>query len=213
MYVPLIILAVFAVGVAWKVPFGSLSLQGLLEQSRPAGTEVSVSSDWVPLHWPSEHMAHLPSIVVPVTLLAFCTAIGGIALALAMYVFGRLNPADVSRQFAPLDRFLRNKWWFDELYEVAFIRPVHAISGWCAGLDRHWIDWLIDSVARWTTRFATFWEWMTDRTFIDGLVDRIAAATYRIGISLRGLQTGSVRQYVLFLVVGVIAIFLLSSLF
>ena len=130
-----------------------------------------------------------------------------------MYVFGRLNPSDVSRQFAPLYRFLRNKWWFDELYEVVFVRPVHAISGWCAGLDRRWIDWFIDSVARWTTRFATFWEWLTDRTLIDGLVDRIAAGTYRIGISLRGLQTGSVRQYVLFLVVGVIAIFLISSLF
>jgi NADH-quinone oxidoreductase subunit L len=217
MYVPLIVLAVFAVGVAWKAPFGSLSLQGLLEQSRPAGTDVTVSGAWVPLHWPSEHLAHQAenyrSIVVPVTLLAFCTAIGGIALALAMYVFGRLNPSDVSRQFAPLYRFLRNKWWFDELYEVAFVRPVHAISGWCAGFDRRWIDWLIDSLARWTTRFATFWAWITDHTLIDGLVDRIAAVTYRLGLSLRGLQTGSLRQYVLFLVVGVIAVFLISSLF
>ena len=58
MYVPLIILAVFAVGVAWKAPFGSLSLQGLLEQSRPAGTDVTVSGAWVPLQWPSEHLAH-----------------------------------------------------------------------------------------------------------------------------------------------------------
>ncbi len=82
-----------------------------------------MSSAWVPLQWPSEHFAHQAanyrSIVVPVTWLAFCTAVGGIALALAMYVFGRLNPGDVSRQFAPIYRFLRNKWWFDELYDVA----------------------------------------------------------------------------------------------
>ncbi len=80
-------------------------------------------------------------------------------------------------------------------------------------MDRRWIDWLIDSMARWTTRFASFWEWLTDHTLIDGLVDRFAGWTYRVGISLRGLQTGSLRQYVLFLVVGVIAVFLISSLF
>ena len=69
-------------------------------------------------------------------------------------------------------------------------------------IDRRWIDGLIDGLARWTARFATFWEWLGDRTLIDGLVDRFASWTYRVGISLRGLQTGSLRQYVLFLVVG-----------
>ncbi|MHB8951751.1 MAG: NADH-quinone oxidoreductase subunit 5 family protein [Pirellulaceae bacterium] len=217
MYVPLIILAVFAVSVAWPAPFGLPSLTGLLEQSRPLGSDVTMARTWVSWQWPDEHLVHLEenfrSIVVPVTLLAFCTAIGGIALALAMYVFGALNPSDVSRQFAPLYRFLRNKWWFDELYDILFVRPVHAISRGCAGLDRRWIDWLIDSIARGTARFATISAWITDHTIIDALVDQIAAVTYRTGISLRGLQTGNLRQYVLFLVVGMIAIFLISSLF
>ena len=34
-----------------------------------------------------------------------------------------------------------------------------------------------------------------------------------IGLSLRNVQTGSLRQYVMFLVVGVIFVFLISSLF
>jgi NADH:ubiquinone oxidoreductase subunit 5 (subunit L)/multisubunit Na+/H+ antiporter MnhA subunit len=217
MYIPLIILAVFAISVAWQMPFGSLSLQGLLEQSRPAGTAVTVASAWVPLLWPSEHIAHQAanyrSIVVPVTWLAFTAAVGGMLLALAMYVLGRLNPSDVSGQFAPIYGFLKNKWWFDELYDFLFVRPVHAVSRWCAAVDRRWIDWLIDSIARWTAHFAVFCARLTDHTLIDGLLDRLASWTYRVGISLRGLQTGSLRQYVLFLVLGVIAVFLISSFF
>ena len=62
---------------------------------------------------------------MPVTWLAFFTAVGGIALAMAMYLFGFLNPAEVRRQFSGIYRFLRNKWWFDELYEWLFVRPTH----------------------------------------------------------------------------------------
>jgi NADH:ubiquinone oxidoreductase subunit 5 (subunit L)/multisubunit Na+/H+ antiporter MnhA subunit len=217
MYIPLIVLAVFATSVAWPTPSRIPSLQGLLEQSRPAGTGVTVASAHVPLEWPSEHIAHEPanywSIVMPVTWLAFLTAVGGILVAFAMYVAGRLSPSDVSRQFAPLYRFLLNKWWFDELYQVLFVRPLHVVSRWCAAFDRRWIDGLIDNTARWTARFATFWEWLCDRTLIDGLVDRFAGWTYQVGLSLRGLQTGSLRQYVLFLVLGIIAVFLISSFF
>ena len=82
-----------------------------------------------------------------------------------------------------------------------------------AAIDRKWIDWLIDSLAIWTTRFARFWEWLSDQKIIDALVDSLAHRTYRIGLSLRAVQTGSLRQYVLFLAVGLIAIFLIISFF
>jgi len=209
MYVPLIVLAVFAVGVAWPTP---VSLQSLLEPARPAGTDVTSVGAWVPLTWPAEHLAHAAEIVEPVQWLAFFTAVGGILLAAVMYVYGKLSPSDISRQFAPVYRFLRNKWWFDELYEFALVRPVHLVSRFSAEIDRRLIDGLIDSTAKWTARFATFTERLGDRTLIDGFVDWFAGWLYRVGLSLRGLQTGSLRQYVLFLVVGVIAVFLISSL-
>jgi NADH-quinone oxidoreductase subunit L len=213
MTVPLMILAVFAISVAWPTIDGLPSLGKLLEQARPAGTDATVSGLLVSLTWPAEHLSHAAEVKVPVTILAFCTAVAGIALAMAMYLFGALNPVEVSRQFSGTYRFLRNKWWFDELYDLIWVRPVHAIGGWCAGLDRKWIDGFIDGTARVTTRFASMFEWLADRMVIDGFVDRFAAATYRLGVSLRILQTGSLRQYVLFLVVGVIAVFLISSLF
>ncbi len=217
MTVPLIVLAIFAAGVAWSVPWSSLSLKGLLEQARPVGTAVTTTSAMAGMTWPNEHIAHLEanheSIVVPVTWLAFSTALGGITLAMAMYVFGILKPTEVRRKFARTYRFLINKWWFDELYDWLFIRPTHWIARLIAGFDRNWIDWLIDSIAVWTTRFARFWAWLADKMTIDALVDGVAHWTYRVGLSLRAVQTGSLRQYVLFLAIGVIAVFLIISFF
>ena len=134
MYVPLIILAVFAVGVAWKAPFGSLVPAGAVGAVSPGGNgrdgvrclgavavaerTLGASGGELPIDRRAGDAGWRSAPRSAASL-----------LALAMYVFGRLNPSDVSRQFAPLYRFLRNKWWFDELYEVAFVRPVHAIVG------------------------------------------------------------------------------------
>src|SRR6185369_4059400 len=38
MYIPLVILAVFAVGAGWTLPFTNLSITNLLEQARHPGT-------------------------------------------------------------------------------------------------------------------------------------------------------------------------------
>jgi NADH-quinone oxidoreductase subunit L len=217
MYVPLVLLALCAVGAAWELPGSDLSVAGLLEQARPTGTAATLTGVWVPLAWPSEHVAHAASshgtIVVPAVLVAFATAVAGLALAVAMYVTGWLQPAEVSRQFAPVYRLFWNKWWFDELYAWGFVRPVGVLARLCAACDTGWIDRCLDALARGTCRVAVFWEQLADRRLIDGPVDRAAGWTYALGLSLRRLQTGNVRQYILFLVVGVVVVFLISSLF
>ncbi len=215
MYIPLIVLAVFATAVAWKLPFSSLNLANLLEQARPAGTAATVTGTLTALTWPNEHVAHEPaqfwSIVFPVTLLATATALGGIALALAMYGLGILKPDEVRRQFSRTYTFLRNKWWFDELYERLFIRPTHFLAGLISRIDRRWIDGLLHFLAAAVTWFARLWDRVADQTIVDGLVNLVGRRTFQLGVALKGLQTGSLRQYVLFIVIGVIAIFLLIS--
>ncbi len=215
MYVPLIVLAVFATGVAWKLPFSTLNLQSLLEQARPAGTAATVASPMVGMTWPNEHIAHEDAqfwpIVVPVTLMATGTALGGILLAAAMYGFGALDPREVRRQFPRTYRFLLNKWWFDELYDWLFVRRLHQVAAVIAAIDRRWIDALIDGLARVTTRFAEAWDFVADQSIVDRLVNWIGQSTYSTGLSLRRVQTGSLRQYVLFLAVAAIAAFLIAS--
>ncbi len=42
---------------------------------------------------------------------------------------------------------------------------------------------------------------------IDGFVNLLARATWNVGSSLKAVQTGKLRQYVMFIVVGVITLF------
>ncbi len=195
------------------------TLKGLLEQSRPDGIAAHVRTTIAgrQMTWPDEHWAHLPAqlfkIVVPVTLLATATALLGIALATVMYCWGKLNPDEARKQFRPIYSFLVNKWWFDELYEIVFIKPTHVVSGWLSAVYRGCIDWLIDNVARLTRRFADAWDWLADRTIVDGLVNLLARCMFATGLSLRRVQTGSIRQYVMFIVIASIAIFVLISFF
>jgi NADH-quinone oxidoreductase subunit L len=230
MTVPLIILAVCAIMIAWndgdlvkwvlgEKGLGNLSVVNLLEQSRPAGTEhgdmhAVLLSDTT---WKNEHYAHedaqYSTVKVPVTMLATLTALAGIALATVMYCFGRISPADVRRQFEAIYRFLLNKWWFDELYDFVFVRPAHVIARWAAAVDRKWIDGLIDGTANTTRRFAAIWDRAADQTIVDGFVNGLARWTYAVGLWLRVFQTGRLRQYVMFIVIGAIAIFVLISFF
>jgi len=48
---------------------------------------------------------------------------------------------------------------------------------------------------------------------VDGRANWLANVTYRLGLSLRGLQSGKLRQYVMFIVLGAIAVFVLISFF
>jgi NADH-quinone oxidoreductase subunit L len=194
-----------------------LSLAQLLDQSRPLGLDANQTGRWVAWTWPDEHFAHRPeqfgTIVVPATLMASASWAIGILLAGAFYWWGWLSADDVRRQAAPLYNLLVNKWWFDELYDFAFVRPTHVIARLFAWIDRGWIDWFLDGLAASTVWFARRWEYVADQSLVDGSVNLLAGWTYSLGLSLRSIQTGRIRQYVMFIVIGAITIFVLISFF
>ena len=206
--------AVFVLGLVWQYSgYGHVTLSSLLEQARPAGTLAAGTGPWTSLTWPNEHDSHAAAIVTWVTLIAFSTALGGIGLAAVFYWWRILSADDVRRQFSRLYRFLLNKWWFDELYDWVFVKPAHLIANLVAGFDRRWIDGFIDGLASVVRSFSVIWDIIADRTLVDGLVNLFASAMYALGVSLRQLQTGRLRQYVLFIVVGTVAIFVMASFF
>lgn len=47
---------------------------------------------------------------------------------------------------------------------------------------------------------------------MDGLVNATANATWQAGLELKKLQTGRLRQYVMFIVVGTVALYVLASM-
>jgi NADH-quinone oxidoreductase subunit L len=211
---PLIVLAVFAALVGCTVPdwfpvLGGLGVQNLLEQARPAG-ELGEGVLIAGLAYPVEHASHAHSIHVQATVYAFSTALGGFLLATVFYGLRWLNPADVKQQFFPVYNFLLNKWYFDELYDFLFVKPAHFVAFLITFVDRRLIDGFIDNLARWARKLAHFDD-LIDRYFVDGLVNLTAAWTYSLGSSLRSLQTGRLRQYVMLIVIGLVALSVLIN--
>jgi len=210
MYVPLVILAVMAAISGWKF----VGLTSLLEQARPLGTAEGVSGGLLAstLTMPAEHLSHAAAIHVPVSLIAFSLAALGFALALGFYGLRVIDAEDARRQFAAIHRFLLNKWWFDELYQAAFVRPALYVSQRVADVDRRGIDGVADGLAHGVQKLSIFDDWI-DRWFVDGLVNGTARVIFATGLWLRNLQTGNLRQYVMFMAVGVVALFVLISLY
>jgi hypothetical protein len=59
---------------------------------------------------------------------------------------------------------------------------------------------------------AAFVSTVGDRWIIDNGVDTFAEKTWNLGLSLRSVQTGRLRQYVMFIVVWTIVLFVIASL-
>jgi NADH-quinone oxidoreductase subunit L len=196
---PLVLLAIFAIAVAWP----AFRLTGLLEQAQPVGTAAGGSGMLIEdLVVPAEHLSHAPDIKLRAGLAAFSSAFIGVFGAAVVYLWGYLNPKEIKQTFKPIYTLLWNKWYFDQLYNVLFIRPALFIGRQIAAFDRGVIDWFLHSCA-WTVRlFSMVFDVVFDRTRVDGTVNTAANWTWDFGLLLRRFQTGSLRQYVLFIVMG-----------
>ena len=116
-------------------------------------------------------------------------SIMGIGLAWWVYIRQPGTAARARERFAWLHRFLVNKWYFDELYDAMFVRPIATIGGF----SRRVIE--------------------TD--FVQGTIVGGATGVVRVGSSFaRAIQTGYLRAYALMLVLGLAALtlyFLINS--
>ncbi|HTQ38673.1 MAG TPA: proton-conducting transporter membrane subunit, partial [Pirellulales bacterium] len=211
MWMPLVVLAVFAFGIGWPV----WGLTNLLEQARPAGTLETTKGAifWPSLEHPNEHLSHEDmAIHVPASIIAFSTALAGFLLATVFYAWRLLNPEEVKNQFSRLYGFLWHKWYFDELYNVIFVQPVLFVSRRIADFDKRVIDRFIDGCALAVRGVSTIDDTI-DRWFVDGLVNGVARAIHSTGLSMRRMQTGRLRQYVMLIVVGTVGLFILITFF
>ena len=209
MYYPLVLLSVFAIGAGWSIfDFG---VQPLLEQARPAGILAEAHGKLLPnLVHPNEHDSHL--VHVPATLWATGTALSGFLLAVLFYGLRVLDPREVRNQFRPIYEFLWHKWYFDELYNVVFVQPVLFIARRIAEFDKKVIDGFINYLALAVRMVATFDD-LIDRYFVDGIVNVASRWIFGFGEWLHGAETGKLRQYVMFIVIGTVAIFVLVTFY
>jgi len=221
---PLVLLAVFAVCAGWSLPgfapgvLANFGVENLLEQARPVGTLPTKTGALLPqLTIPDEHIAHAPemfaAIKAPAGIAAILAALLGIWLATEVYLWRRLSADRLAQVLRPLYQLSWHKWWFDELYDFVFVRPTLAVSRFVAFvLDRGLIDSFLHAWA-WTYRaLSAVVAIVGDRWIIDNAVDTFAEKTWNAGLALRTVQTGRLRQYVMFIVVCTIALFIVASL-
>jgi NADH-quinone oxidoreductase subunit L len=114
---------------------------------------------------------------LPLAALSVLVAVGGIALAYALYVPKPERAAALARRFSGLYTFLDKGWYFDALYDRVFVRPAMALG-------------------RATREF--------DRRALGGLVTGVGRGTGGLGERLRPLQSGGAQNYALFILVSIL---------
>ncbi len=116
-------------------------------------------------------------------LMGLSVALAFLGIGLAWHFFLRAPAAagTVARAAAPLHRLLLNKYYVDELYDAAIVRPVVAASR------------------------GVLWK-VVDAEVIDGAVNGAGAVVETGAAWLRRLQTGSVRVYAASLMLGVVLV-------
>jgi NADH-quinone oxidoreductase subunit L len=107
-------------------------------------------------------------------------SIAGIALAYRLYVARPGSTARLIERFGPVHTFLKNKWYFDELYDALLYRPLIA-----------------------TGQFANS---VFERVVVQGIVTGTVGIVRGVGVVVRGAQSGFVRAYALLLVGGFTAL-------
>lgn len=200
---PLVILAALSVFSGWTIwiglpLIGTPVVEKMLEYGQPL---VPLEGHW----WPSHGLAVFASLLIAAT---------GIGLALLYYAppgmphfVGTRFSAERARQNNPgLHRFLSKKWYFDELYHAVFVDPCLALANSCSRLDKIVIDAVVNASAL-ATRLLSRSQGFFDQFAVDGLVKLSSIGVYFIGDKSRGIQTGRLRNYIMFVTVALVGLF------
>jgi NADH-quinone oxidoreductase subunit L len=200
MTLPLVVLALGSVFVAWGIPPWNAEnswLAGVIHQSMPSSVhaEFGEPGDWI----------HLLAGNLALGLMVL-----GFVFAGLLYYLRRLEPADAQEQFSGLHGFLDHKWYFDELYSATLVRPALVVALWCRAFDARVIDGFVDGLA-WAGVQLSRFDGLFDARIVDGLVNLTANVIHAAGARLRAVQTGYLRTYVLFLALAAVGIFIVLS--
>ncbi len=198
MTLPLIILSLFAISVGWtgipvKFPIiGNLFPNWFHDYVGGALLEhpEAVEFSFIPL---------LTSLVV---------SIGGITLGWLLY--RRIKAGDKDPLESSLGSFytlLKNKYYFDELYDRVFVQPAYTISRnfTYLFLDRKIIDGVLHWVAYVSPIIGSFLRNYIDKPIVNGSGDLVGEGAKRLGRTFRFIQSGKVQQYMIVALVSLAA--------
>lgn len=118
--------------------------------------------------------------------IALGSGLTGIVLAYVFYVLNPRLPESIANGLGGAYRLVLNKFYIDEIYDFLVVRPV-----------------------LWSARDVF---WAMDRVVVDGAVNGVASQARAVGRVLRSWQTGSIRTYASWVVIGSVIIMLIVSI-
>jgi NADH-quinone oxidoreductase subunit L len=169
-------------------------------------------------------------------LLSAVLAVGG--LFLGWLIYGRKplakgQPDPLVKALGPVHTVLKNKYYFDELYQATVVRGSIGLANLFFKFDNKWVlDPIVNGVGRLGTALAdglfrfvdmpiidgtvnligkagaalsAAWDWI-DLHIVDGFVNLTGRLTEMLGRVLRTIQTGRVQQYALIAATAVVVL-------
>ncbi len=135
-------------------------------------------------HWLApaigEHIEPAAWIELTGIVLSIIIAIFGVLMAYARYVGNEGWATRLTEPFKALAPYAEHKWYVDEFYNMAIIKPILVASEWFAGT--------------------------MDRLGIDAIVNGAGSLSMRVGEYARRLQNGAVPTYALSILIGVVVV-------
>ena len=189
MTLPLVILAIFGIGVGW---FGVSEGFPLLGPMLPnyvhlIGTTLGGELEEVPFYY------------APL-LISLVVSLGGLALGYYTYKGYKAGEVDpVQKALGPVHKVLKQKYYVDELYNAVFVRPVIWLSNEFANwMDRKVIDGFLHAIANVVGVIGSVLRNYFDKPVVNGFGDWVGNVTQKMGKELRFIQTGKVQQYMVY---------------
>jgi NADH-quinone oxidoreductase subunit L len=192
---PLIILAVFATflglsGTPWANQFFELLGEG---------------AEFADYH------AHHGEFNLVVALISL--GVAGAGWLGAWLIYGRkplTEPVDpLEKPLGPVYTLLKNKYYFDEIYQKFIINPVIGLGRACATFDRRVVDGVVNAVGAFGRWVSTWLRKAIDNPIVDGAVNGVGWITVQAGEFMRATQTGNVQNYLLVAAVTVVLLLFL----
>ncbi|MFN7952650.1 MAG: NADH-quinone oxidoreductase subunit L [bacterium] len=165
---PLVILAVLSAGAGAFL----VHVRPLHHFLEPIFEIVGAAPPWGTV---DEHALHTAESSLPIVSVLAALAASGAAFA----IFRRGVPP-IPKSVEPVQTLLENKYWVDEGYAAAIVRPFWAVS-------------------RWLWRFV-------DAVVIDGIVNGVAAVAVATSGAVRRWTTGNTQIYALSIFLGLLAL-------
>lgn len=187
MTMPLVVLAVFAVGAGWSgIPEYFPIFGGILPNWFESFTGAMLGHE--------ELAAAFSAVPLVVSVLV---ALGGLGLGWLVYRKVKVAKDPLQKGLGGLHTLLRNKYYFDEIYQKCFINPATWFSEVFTGIwmDKVVIDGILHSIGR-----AFLWLGRLVRSGFDVPVvnrggDALAARVKNSGAAISPMQSGRVQQY------------------